>query len=83
MSDPNIVFCRYILRVVLAEVREKYPDLDLRQAWVWKVDKDHWEFHFDVKPYEYYWHGSADNAYEARANGWDAFLRHQEGNSNG
>jgi len=42
----------------------------IKSAWVYKVGKDHWEFHFG----SYYWHGSADNAYDARAKGWSAWL---------
>ena len=46
----------------------------MKDAWVWHFHKDHWEFH---GPDGFYWHGSADNAYEARAKGWSAWLRKQ------
>jgi len=45
----------------------------LNDAWVSKVGKDHWEFHFG----SFYWHGSADNAYDARSKGWTSWLRKQ------
>lgn len=59
--------CNYRLMV---DVKKFRPGIKHREAWVYKVGKDHWEFHFG----EYYWHGSAGNAYEARANGWSAWL---------
>jgi len=49
----------------------------LTDAWVYKVGADHWEFHFG----KFYWRGSADNGYEARAKGWAAWLSAQDGNS--
>lgn len=41
-------------------------------AWTYHVDRNHWEFH---GPDEFYWHGRADNAADARAHGWNAWLR--------
>lgn len=72
MSAPSIdiAFSREVLRLTLEEVRAACPDINLRDAWVWKAGRDHWEFHYG----EYYWHGSASNAYEARAKGWTAYL---------
>jgi hypothetical protein len=88
--DINITFCRHLLANVSADVRAhfllKYFDagrdhgkLDhrpykkpMQDAWVYKVGRDHWEFH---GPDDYYWHGGACNAYEARYKGWCAWLR--------
>jgi hypothetical protein len=69
--DINTSFTRSELAVVIADVRKYLPNVRLREAWVYKVGKDHWEFHFA----DYYWHGSADNAYDARTRGWTAYLR--------
>lgn len=41
-----------------------------KDVWVYKFMDDHWEFH---GPNGFYWHGSADNAYDARAKGWQAW----------
>lgn len=56
---------------VMVDVRKHKPDVKAREAWVWKAGRDHWEFHYG----QFYWHGSATGAYEARANGWTAWLR--------
>jgi hypothetical protein len=62
---------REVLRLVIGDVRKHVPDVKLKDAWVWKSDRDHWEFHYG----DYYWHGAAENAYEARSNGWSAYMR--------
>jgi hypothetical protein len=41
-------------------------------AWTTNVGRDHWEFH---GPENFYWHGRADNANDARAKGWNAWLK--------
>jgi hypothetical protein len=64
------IFSRQELRLVLLDVKEYNQNLPVREAWVWKCGKDHWEFHFG----DFYWHGSADNAYDARSRGWTAYL---------
>jgi hypothetical protein len=72
MSNINVSFSREILAMVQQDVRAFAPHIKVRKdAWVWKAGRDHWEFH---GPDGYYWHGGADNAYEARANGWRAWL---------
>lgn len=68
----NIRFSRELLQLVLQDLRAFAPGVRVRKdAWVWHAGRDHWEFH---GPDGYYWHGRADNAYEARANGWRAWL---------
>jgi hypothetical protein len=42
-----------------------------RDAWVHEASFGCWEFH---GPPRFYWHGKADNAYEARHKGWMAWL---------
>lgn len=74
--DVNVAFCRTYLAMVLADVRE-HTTADQRKAvWVWCMDRKRgdWEFH---GPDGYYWDGRADNAYDARAKGWAAWMREQ------
>lgn len=78
MTDINIAFCRIYLRLVVAELKKAHPTIrPLKDAWVWKAGFGGWEFH---GPDRYYWHGRADNAYEARAKGWQAWMEKQDGN---
>lgn len=85
MTDINIRFCQLLLKTVhkavktkLAQLAVDHVRLDLlrvnlwKAAWVWRDGRDCWEFH---GPDKFYWHGRADNAYEARAKGWQAWLR--------
>ncbi len=74
MQDVDIAFSRVLLRGVHDEVRKHLPKISVRKdAYVMNVGRDHWEFH---GPDNYY-NGSisASNAYEARANGWLAYLK--------
>lgn len=72
MTEINIAFCRRLLELVHKDVKAFRPTINLKKdAWVWHFHKDHWEFH---GPDEFYWHGSCDNAYDARAQGWTAWL---------
>lgn len=59
-----------LYREIAADVRRYDPTIKLRDAWVWCAGRDHWEFHFG----DFYWHGSAGGAYDARAKGWEAYL---------
>ena len=73
MTDINISFSRALLSQIVPAVKAAgyKPTKD---AWVWSGGlRDRcWEFH---GPDEFYWYGTADNAYEARYKGWGAFLR--------
>ena len=64
-------YTRSMLASITPDVRQHVAGVKLRDAWVYRVGKGHWEFHFR----EFYWHGSADDAFEARFKGWDAYLR--------
>lgn len=77
MTDINILFCRTLLSSVMEEVKKMTTGVERKAAWVYhfKGFGDHWEFH---GPDKFYWHGSADNAYDARAKGWQAWLAHLE-----
>jgi hypothetical protein len=70
MSNINIDFSRTLLRIVLDDIKPLTTAAERKDAWVYKCMEDHWEFH---GPGEFYWHGSADNAYDARAKGWQAW----------
>lgn len=67
----NIVFTRSMLREATALVRKHFPRVKLSDAWTYRFHEDHWEFH---GPDEFVWNGSADGAYDARYNGWMAWL---------
>jgi hypothetical protein len=76
MRKANLAFCRLLLRDVLADVKRAFPDLDVRSSaicvWRFRSLRDTWEFH---GPGGFHWEGTATNAYEARANGWSAYLK--------
>jgi hypothetical protein len=76
-------FERSLYAEVVMDVRKWKPTVNLRDAYVMKVGKDHWEFRYLERPDrsnnytkqgEFYWHGSASGAFEARAKGWSAWL---------
>ena len=68
--NQDICFSRAELRLVLADVIRHDAAVRIKDAWVWRAGKDHYEFHFG----SFYWHGRADNAYDARSRGWAAWL---------
>jgi hypothetical protein len=82
VSDINTAFCRSLLSLVLQDIRKVTTTQERKDAWVINVGRDHWEFHgpaLQPNPLRdhsrpaispYYWHGSADNAADARAKGW-------------
>lgn len=70
MTDINIEFSRVLLAQIKPAVRAAGRRI-IKDAWVWHAHRDLWEFH---GPDEFYWYGSADNAYEARYKGWSAWL---------
>jgi len=74
MSSPDITFSRGCLTEAHALVRVHFPAVTLRSAWVWDAGRGRWEFHFG----DFYWHGRASNAYDARYKGWMAWL-HSKG----
>ena len=83
----NTQFCLEVLKRVHVDVRqhlwrlgEKHIRPDLMRANPWKAGWVHksglyqWEFH---GPDRFYWYGRAGNAYDARAQGWTAWLKAQ------
>lgn len=74
-NDINSMFCRRLLTLALADIRPLTTVAERKEAWVYHFGRGHWEFH---GPKGFYWHGDADNAYDARAKGWHAWLAKQE-----
>jgi hypothetical protein len=73
ISRLDIAFSRALLSEGHKAVKAVFPTINLgKDAWVWCAGRDHWEFH---GPENYYWHGSAGNAFDARYKGWMAWLR--------
>ena len=81
--DANLQFCRTLLKVVLKEVDPLTSGAERKAAWVYDLGMGHWEFHGpkNIAGDEFYWHGSADNAYDARATGWQKWLGWLEDNA--
>ena len=78
----NTAFSRELLKRVLDDVRayristgDRFA-FKLTDAWVYKLGTDDWEFHFG----KFYRRGDSDDAFEARAKGWSAWLAAQEEN---
>jgi len=73
MNDPNGLFCAVLLKEVHKRVKAFRPSINLvKDAWTWKDDRRHYEFH---GPDGFYWYGSAYSKTEARIKGWEAWLR--------
>lgn len=76
MSDINVTFCRTLLKTVMADIKKITSPAERKAAWVYRFSLDgSWEFH---GPDRFYWYGRADNAYDARAQGWQAWEREIE-----
>jgi hypothetical protein len=73
MTDINIDFCRTLLAQIKPDLKRAKRKM-FKDAWVYHFRRDHWEFH---GPDNFYWNGSAGNAYEARYKGWMAWLEQQ------
>ena len=72
MSDINQAFCRSLLSMIMPEVKKVTTAAERKAVWVYRYPRDHWEFH---GPNDFYWYGSAGNAWDARYHGWSAWLR--------
>lgn len=81
--DINVTFTRMLLSALVEELRAEHPGVRvMKNAWVIKVGRDHWEFHGNPHPsggplVGFYWHGRAFNAYEARYKGLSAWREEQ------
>lgn len=73
--DINVTFSRELLKKVMEDIRTVTTAAERKDAWVYHFGRDDWEFH---GPDGYYWWGSADNAYDARQQGWSAWWKKLE-----
>lgn len=71
-QNLNAVFCRMLHTRVMVDVKQVTTSTERDAAWAYNFGGGHWEFH---GPKGFYWHGEADNAYDARAKGWGAYLK--------
>lgn len=72
MDDHN--FCRQVLKEVMKDVRKHVPIEQRRKVHTYKFSGfGTGEFH---GPNNFYWHGSVCCRWDARSNGWQAYLRH-------
>jgi hypothetical protein len=62
---------RDLYRRVKADVVKHSPSVEVMAARVIPTGVGQWEFHYS----DFYWHGRASGAFEARAKGWSAWLR--------
>jgi hypothetical protein len=79
MQKESVLFSRSMLSETMGFVSD-YAEAkgltkaDIKEASVFKMSSltvsDIWEFRFKG----FYWSGDADNAYDARVKGWEAFL---------
>ena len=76
--DINIVFCRQMLRRRHEELRNLFPGTRLmKDASVLQSSfPDQWLFEIVMHGIVWSEYVKADNAYEARCKGWDAFEAH-------
>lgn len=73
MTDINQAFCQLMLSTLTANFKKYKVGVRVRKdAWVIKTDRQSWEFH---GPDDYYWYGHADNAADARYQGWSHWLQ--------
>lgn len=81
MTDANLAFCRLMLAALVEEFRQDWPSIGTkRDGWVINAGfRGHWEFHGTGPAKDFYWHGHADNAYDARYKGWSAWAKQQKG----
>ena len=73
MSSTDTMFGRILLSQLKPAMIKAGKRL-MKDAWVYEFGCNDWEFH---GPDNYYWHGNASGAYEARYKGWMAWLESQ------
>jgi len=71
LMGTNTTFTRTLLALVMPDVKANTTIEQRKSTWTYNFGRNHWEFH---GPDGFYWHGSADNAYDARYNGWCRYL---------
>ena len=68
--DINLAFTRLLLKGTMEVIKPLTTVAERKAAWVYHYGRGHWEFR---GPDGFHWHGSADNAYDARHKGWEAW----------
>jgi hypothetical protein len=75
IKDINVELSRILLGKVAPYVR-KSGHLAYKDGSTYHyAGSSSWEFH---GPDKFYWHGDADNVYDARYKGWSAYLEKQQ-----
>lgn len=78
MSDINITFSRALLKSSIADVKTFFPDIKVSEAAVLQMagggTNKWWLFEYMHQGERFAHECHADNAYEARAKGWNAFV---------
>lgn len=66
-------FCRGLCRQVMLKVGEHFTTSEIKKAWVWTGDRNHWDFH---GPNGEFFGAlkTADCAWSAKAEGWSLLL---------
>lgn len=71
MTDINISFCQLMLKTFRADCKKAKVILPkLKKCSTYHFGGNHWEFQAPG----FYWHGSADNGYDARYKGLSAWV---------
>lgn len=84
MNSVNVEFCRMYLKQVHHEVKRRFPELNLwASASVYRYSAavyvgNNKQYQFHVMSAGFVVDISADNAYDARAKGWELFLKKQQ-----
>jgi len=73
--NENIIFCRILLKLIKPEIESAGYRVN-KDASVWNLGNGQWEFH---GPNDYH-NGliMADNAYDARFQGWTQFIEGEQ-----
>jgi hypothetical protein len=76
MQDNNHSFCRLHLRGTIEEIVNRTTPEQRKAAWAWKDRNSpgRYEFH---GPNNFYWYGQSCCLWEAKSQGWSAWLREQ------
>ena len=69
------VFCRAVYNKVMQDVRKHVPAHLVKEAWGYNYGDGHVEF--QIPSVKYYWHGQGCCLYQAKYEGWCAYLRKQ------
>ena len=76
MMSDNHAFCRALLREVMKDVCKHTTPEQRKASWAWRYDDgDTIEFH---GPDRFYWHGRGCCKWNARADGWTAWMEQQD-----